>query len=574
MRQFRYETIATGRQGFNVSDVLILLSIATLLYAGVRLAFAAPAVLAGPEITLSPVALPWYAALSLGRMTASYCLSIFFSLLFGYAAYENPKARPVLIPALDVLQSVPLLSFLPVVLLGFSAIFPERMAAELSSIVLIFTSQAWNIAFSFYQSLSGVPRELREATAVFRLDRWLRFRKLELPFAAIGLIWNSVVSWSGGWFFLMAAEIFHVGNRDFRLPGLGAYLQTAAIAGDFRAVFSGVAVLILVIVLLDQLIWRPLIAWSHKFKVELVQDEDPPTSWFLDVLTRSWTLARIHSPLQVLSDRLDAALHRRLGEPAWFPEPASSHPRFSPWRWGVAGTLALIFGYVAYRSTALLGTVSASEWRTLAQAVLATCSRVAVALFLALLWTVPVGVAIGTNPRLANLLQAVVQVIAAVPATALFPILLLALLHVPAGLNIAATLLMLMGIQWYLLFNVIAGAAAIPADLLHTTRLLKLSHWDRWRTLILPALFPYIVTGSVVAGGGAWNASIVAEYVEFGGQTHSTLGVGAVIAEATAKSNYGLLLAGTLALVLTVVLINRTIWRKLYHLAERRYLMN
>ena len=574
MRQFRYETIATGRQGFNVSDVLILLSIATLLYAGVRLAFAAPAVLAGPEITLSPVALPWYAALSLGRMTASYCLSIFFSLLFGYAAYENPKARPVLIPALDVLQSVPLLSFLPVVLLGFSAIFPERMAAELSSIVLIFTSQAWNIAFSFYQSLSGVPRELREATAVFRLDRWLRFRKLELPFAAIGLIWNSVVSWSGGWFFLMAAEIFHVGNRDFRLPGLGAYLQTAAIAGDFRAVFSGVAVLILVIVLLDQLIWRPLIAWSHKFKVELVQDEDPPTSWFLDVLTRSWTLARIHAPLQVLSDRLDALLHRRLGEPSWFPEPSSSHPRFSPWRWGVSGALVLILGYVAYHSAALLGTVSASEWRTLAQAVLATCARVAVALFLAVLWTVPVGVAIGTNPRLANLLQAVVQVIAAVPATALFPILLLALLHVPAGLNIAATLLMLMGIQWYILFNVIAGAAAIPADLLHTTRLLNLSRLDRWRTLILPALFPYIVTGCVVAGGGAWNASIVAEYVEFGGQTHATLGVGAVIARATADSNYGLLLAGTLALVLTVVLINRTIWRKLYHLAERRYLMD
>lgn len=572
-RQFRYGSLVTeGRQGFNLSDAIILFGIAALLYAGLRLAFRSPAVLAGPEINLSPLALPWYATLSVGRMAAAYLLSLLFSLSYGYAAYQNRAARSVLMPALDVLQSVPILSFLPVVLLSLNAVMPERAAAEISSIVLIFTSQAWNMTFSFYQSLSTIPGELKEASAIFRLNRWLRFRKLELPFAAIGLIWNSVMSWSGGWFFLMAAEIFHVGQRDFRLPGLGAYLQTAANSGNLHAVLLGVATLVIVIVLLDQLVWRPLIAWSHKFKVEMVEDDEPPTSWFLDVLSRSWLLARVReSRIHAWGERLDAVLHAWLGDRGIYPEGQANRARPSLWVLGTGLGIAVAIGFGVYRSTGLLLSLPAATWRELLHGVVATFCRVGVALFVALLWTVPLGVAIGTNRRLANILQPLVQVIAAVPATALFPVVLLAFLHMPGGLNIAAILLMMMGTQWYLLFNVIAGASSIPVDLIHTTKLLQLSPIDRWRTLILPALFPYIITGAVTAGGGAWNASIVAEYVEFGGHTHSTVGAGALIARATATSNYSLLLAATLALVLSVVLINRLLWRRLYRLAERRY---
>jgi NitT/TauT family transport system permease protein len=477
----------------------------------------------------------------------------------------------VLMPLLDILQSVPILSFLPVVLLGLTAIMPQSIAAELAAIVLIFTSQAWNITFSFYQSMTTIPMELREAAAIFRLDPWARFKILELPFAAIGLLWNSMMSWSGGWFFLMAAEIFHVGSRDFRLPGLGTYLQSAANAGDVRAVVAGLATLILVIVMLDQFVWRPLTVWTDKFKVEMLEGDEPPHSWFAAVLSRSWLVEqfgeRVWTPFSEWIDtRLRDPLSGHIEPPERLPEPGRSR---------VAITIAVVFAlltlYGAYRAILLLITLPSDTWPRLGLGLLATLLRVVASLIIALLWTVPLGVAIGTSRKLANFLQPIVQVIAAIPATALFPIVLIALLRLPGGLNIAAIVLMLMGTQWYLLFNVIAGASAIPQDLRLTTELLQLSRIDRWRTLILPALFPYIVTGAITAGGGAWNASIVAEHVEFGGQTVSTVGIGSLIANATGEGQYALLLAGTLGMVLAVVLINRLFWQRLYHIAEERY---
>ena len=278
MRQFRFSPALPENPTFTVGDAVILLAITTILYAGARLAFRAPAIIAGPDISLSPLALPWYVLLSVGRMAAAYFLSLLFSLFYGYAAARNRTARTVLMPLLDVLQSVPILSFLPVVLLSLSAVLPQAFAAEVAAIVLIFTSQAWNMTFSFYQSITTIPSEMREAAAVFRFDPWLRFKAVELPFAAIGLLWNSIMSWSGGWFFLMAAEIFHVGARDFRLHGLGAYLQTAANEGNLTAVLSGVITLVGVIVLLDQLLWRPLIAWTDRFKMDIVEGDEPPKS--------------------------------------------------------------------------------------------------------------------------------------------------------------------------------------------------------------------------------------------------------------------------------------------------------
>jgi NitT/TauT family transport system permease protein len=563
-----FSAVHLTERPFAWGDAVVLLVIAVLLYAGARLAFEAPAVVEGPEISLAPGALPWYAARSIGRMTAAYVLSLTFTLVYGYQAAYNRRAEQILVPLLDVFQSVPILSFLPVVLLSLSAVLPQRAAAEIASIVLIFTSQVWNMTFAWYQSLTTIPKELREASAIFRLGR-LRLRVLELPFAAIGLIWNSMMSWAGGWFFLMAAEIFTVGDRDFRLAGLGGYLKEAADQGDVGAIALGLGVLVLVIVALDQLVWRPLLAWSDRFKVEMVEGDAPPTSWFYD----AWRASRIAAWLSQRAARpfLEALDHRLTG--AGPPlDPPGPPDRTPPWVWrtlvalGIAGLL-----YGGVRAGTMLLQVPQQQWFAIGLGLASTLLRVAAALAIALAWTVPVGVAIGTSPRVAAWLQPVVQIAASIPATALFPVFVLALAARPGGLNLAAVLLMLMGTQWYLLFNVIAGAAAIPQDLKYTAALLQLSRGERWRTLVLPALFPYLITGAITAGGGAWNASIVAEHVEFGGRTLSTVGLGALISRATAAGDYPLLLAATLVMVLAVVGINRLVWRRLYVLAAERY---
>lgn len=561
----------TQRPLWTWGDGIVLLSVAALLYVGVHLALDAPPVITGPTISLSPAVLPWYVARSLGRMGAAYLLSLLFTLIYGYLAAYNRWAEPILLPLLDVLQSVPILSFLPVVLLSLSAILPQHIAAEIASIVLIFTSQVWNLTFAWYQSLTTIPKELGEASTIFRFNGWLHFRVIALPFAALSLIWNSMMSWAGGWFFLMAAEIFTVGERDFRLPGLGAYLQEAANQEDLQAIAWGVGTLIVVIVLLDQFVWRPFLAWGERFKVEMVESERSPTSWFYEALRSAylttWLQRKIIRPAL---ESLDRVLLR------YFPviEKPVQSSLLRVWSAYLIGMLigaGLVYG--VYRAGQVLSTVPPSAWERIGWGLGATLLRVLTALGLAVAWTVPVGVAIGTNARLAAWLQPLVQIAASIPSTALFPVLLLVLLTLPGGLNFAAVLLMLMGTQWYLLFNTIAGAAAIPQDLKYTAALLRLSRWDRWRTLILPALFPFIITGAITASGGAWNASIVAEHVEFGGHTLSTPGIGALIAEATAKGDYPLLLASTLSMILTVTLINRLVWRQLYRLAEEYYRM-
>jgi NitT/TauT family transport system permease protein len=567
-RIFKIEQDTEGRMAWG--DVVVIIGIAGLLYLGVRLASGAAEVVKGPEISLSPAALPIYAALSLGRMTAAYVLSILFSLVYGYYAAYKRWGPPVLLPILDVLQSVPILSFLPVVLLSLTAILPQGVATEIAAIVLIFTSQAWNMTFSWYQSLITIPNELKEASTIFQFNPIMRFRVLQLPFAAIGLIWNSMMSWAGGWFFLMAAEIFTVGKRDFRLQGLGAYLQEAANQGNMEAIIWGVGVLILVIVLLDQLVWRPLLAWSNRFKLEMVEGDVPFSSWFYNALHNSHFIDRLHLDKlwRSFSDKIDTWSLR------YFPMTDTARPRKARYSFigyllaAVAG-ICLIYG--VYRAGQMLWLVPSSQWSEIVVGVGATMLRVTAALVITLAWTVPVGVAIGTNPRLATVLQPLVQIAASIPATALFPVFLIVILKLPGGLSLAAVFLMLLGTQWYMLFNIIAGAAVIPQDLKYTSILMHMSRWERWRILILPTLFPYIITGGIAAGGGAWNASIVAEYVRFGGHTVNTTGIGAVIAKATAAGNYPLLLAATLSMILTVVMINRFGWRRLYRLAQERY---
>lgn len=554
------------------ADVLVLVGIVVLLYIGVRLAMDSPAVLAAPTIALELHWLPLYAGLSLARMLAAYILSLIFSLVYGRLAAYNRQAEMVLLPLLDVLQSVPILSFLPAVVLSLSALLPQRLAVELSSIVLIFTSQVWNMTFAWYQSLTTIPKELREVSICFGINGWLQFSRLELPFGAISMIWNSMMSWAGGWFFLMAAEMFTVGQRSFRLPGLGAYLQEAANQGNLWALGWGILTLLLLIVVLDQLVWRPLLAWSDRFNLQMVSRDNPPSSWFYDVLRNAqlvaWFHERVLRPVSAAVD--DYLAHKFQARAVVGTSHAPTQGLVGRILWGVL-IAALVYGTL--RAGQMLTEVSPTQWSEIVLGIGFTLLRVIGALTIALAWTLPLGVAIGTNPRLARWLQPLVQIAASVPATALFPAVLLVLLGLPGGLNLAAVVLMLMGTQWYLLFNVIAGASAIPQDLKYTTALLQVNRWRRWRILVLPAIFPYVITGAITASGGAWNASIVAEHVEFAGETHSVTGIGALIARATAVGDYPLLLAATLAMVLTVVLINRLVWRRLYRIAEQRYRM-
>jgi NitT/TauT family transport system permease protein len=555
----------------HATDILIFAAGLALFYGLITVArtWLGP-VRPGIVIDRSPLALPAYAAYSLLRILAAYILSLAFTLAYGYLAAYNSAAERVMIPLLDILQSIPVLSFLPGVMLAMVALFPERQfGVEFGAILLIFTGQVWNMAFSFYASLKSVPREMREAARVYHFNWWQRFRNVELPSAAIGLVWNSMMSVAGGWFFLMACEMFVLGNRDFRLPGLGSYLQTAASTGDTRAILWGLLVMVAVIVLLDQLLWRPVIAWAQKFKLEQVESSEAPQSWVLDAIRRSRTLPRFRTRVIVpLSERLAMRFAGSL-------ENSSPNKKAARLRIWLARLFAIILlaaiTYAVASAAIMIAGLDRGEVANVGVGLLATFVRVNVALLIGAAWTIPVGVAIGFNPRLARLAQPLAQIAASVPATALFPIVLLVLIQVGGGLGLASVVLLLLGTQWYILFNVIAGAIAIPSDLKEAAAVFKLGTVARWRKLILPGIFPYLITGFVTASGGAWNASIVAEYFHFKGQTFSTIGLGATISRATDSGDFNLLIAATIAMAVVVVSINRLVWRPLYRLAETRF---
>lgn len=526
-----------------------------------------------PEIDLHPLALPKYALFSVARLALAYLVSLVVTLVYAYVASHNARAERVMIPLLDTLQSIPVLSFLPPVMVAMVTLFPDRqLGVELGSILLIFTGQVWNMTFSAYSSFRNVPQELRDAAQVYRLSWWQKFAQIELPYAVIGLAWNSMMSVAGGWFFLMACEMFVLGNRDLRLPGLGSYLQTAANAGDTRAILWGIFVMIAVIVLIDQMIWRPVIAWSEKFKFEQVEASQTPRSPILDFLRRSRILSRAGRALA--GPALEALS-------LYFARREASRSATQPQRvWIVRSTQALgviaVLGvlYAIGKMGVMLAGVSVPEIRGILLGAGATFLRVELVLALAGLWTVPVGVAVGLRPRLAAIAQPIAQVAASVPATALFPIVLLVLIRIGGGLGIGSIVLLLLGTQWYMLFNVIAGASSIPTDLKEVCEVFHVSRTERWRKLLLPAIFPYLVTGFVTASGGAWNASIVAEYFKFHGKTYAITGLGAVISRATDTGNFPALLAATIVMASMVVTVNRLLWRRMYALASTRYSLN
>ncbi|MGA7574720.1 MAG: ABC transporter permease subunit [Terriglobales bacterium] len=518
------------------------------------------------EISRSLGALPVYAGYSLLRIALAYVLSLLFAVTYGYVAAYRPRAERFMIPLLDVLQSIPVLSFLPGVMLAMAALFPGRqLGVELGAVLLIFTGQVWNMAFSFYASLKSIPREMREAATIYRFNWWQRFLQIELPFATIGLVWNSMMSVAGAWFFLMACEQF----GDFRLPGLGSYLQDAADNGDTRSILLGILTMVAVIVLIDQLVWRPVIAWAEKFKMEQVESTSAPTSWVFDLLRRSRGIAlfrkRAVRPLREEMIHYFAPRREVRAE-------SSQQNSAVLWLWRVFGIAVLgAIGYAVVQVVMILTGLHSSDFRQIGVGLAATFLRVNLTLVLGALWTIPVGVAIGFNPRLARIAQPLAQIAASVPATALFPVVLLVLIRLGGGLGVGSIVLLLLGTQWYILFNVIAGAIAIPTDLKEAADVFGIKGWERWRKLILPGIFPFLVTGMITASGGAWNASIVAEYFHFKGQTYSTVGIGAMISAATDAKNFDLLLASTIALAAVVVTTNRLLWRRLYSLAETRF---
>ncbi len=536
-----------------------------------------------PEIviSLSPRALPAYAFYSVVRIGLAYLLSVSFAIGYGYTAAYNPRVENFLIAVLDILQSIPVLSFLPPVMLAMIALFPTRQfGIELGAIVLLFTGAVWNLAFSFYSSLKSIPRELIEATAVYRFSALQRFIQLELPYAAIGLVWNSIISVAGAWFTLMVCEMFHFGTRSFGLPGLGSYLQTAADRGNGLAIFYGIASMVAIIVATDQLVWRPLIAWSDKFKFEQVESSKRVTSPVLHLVSHSRALAGIvRHTAEPLAERLYLRSAQRQEQRAQtlrqraMAAGVGDRPRMSRTVGRVllgAAVLAAV-SYAAFQALLLLRPLAAPEYLHIAHGALATFLRVNLALALAAGWTIPVGVAIGSNPRLARLAQPLAQIAASVPATALFPVLLLALVRLGGGIGIGSIALMLLGTQWYILFNVIAGAMAIPSDLKEVATLFGFSRLQRWKTVILPGIFPFLITGLVTASGGAWNASIIAEYFSIHGHILKTTGLGAQIEDATANGEFAVLLMCTIVISLMVVTTNRLVWRPLYRLAETRY---
>ncbi|MFY9549591.1 MAG: ABC transporter permease subunit [Thermoanaerobaculia bacterium] len=532
---------------------------------------------AATPIDLRPSALPGYTLLSLSRGFAAYILSLLFTLVYGTVAAHSKRAERVMIPLLDIGQGIPVLGFLPGLVLGMVALFPRsNIGLELACILMIFTGQVWNMVFSFYGSLRSIPAELKEVARIHRFGWFKTFRTVEVSSSAIGLVWNSMMSMAGGWFFLTVNEAFTLGNRDFRLPGVGSYMAVAIEKGDQRAMLWAILAMSIMIIAVDQLLWKPLVAWSQRFRLEELASADKPRSWVLDLARRSPLMRRLRrarsqiaqarpnpvatatsagSAVSVVADTASARLRRALVGAA-----------------GICAAVAALWGSV--HLVRLVTSLTRQEWVALAAALGATFLRTAGALALAVLWTVPAGIVIGRSAVWSRRLQPVVQLVASFPAPMIFPLATAAMLACGLPFSVIASVLMLLGAQWYVLFNVLAGASAVPHDLEEAAQTYGLVGAERWKKLFLPAIFPYLVTGLITAAGGAWNASIVAETLRYKGRTLQTFGLGSTITHATLTANFPLLAAGVLTMSAALIILNRAVWRPLYRLAESKYALN
>jgi NitT/TauT family transport system permease protein len=572
------ETPLEGVAGVAV-DLFLIATLAALVGGVVVLAqrWNAPIRTATP-IDLDPRALPGYTLLSLSRGFAAYLLSLVFTLVYGTIAAHSKRAEKVMIPLLDIGQGIPVLGFLPGLVLGMVALFPHsNVGLELACVLMIFTGQVWNMVFSFYGSVRAVPAELREVARIHRFGWFKTFRTVEVSSSAIGLVWNSMMSMAGGWFFLTVNEAFTLGNRDFRLPGVGSYMAVAIAKGDKRAMLWAIVAMSVMILAVDQLLWKPLVAWSERFRLEELSSADKPKSWVLDLLRRAPLMRRFHRWRRRAAgggggDAVQESARRMVSPPADAARGGLLLRRSLLWLFGAAAIASAAWG--SFRVVHLLLAVPGPEWRTLAAALGATFLRTAGALAVAVLWTVPAGILIGRSPTWSRRLQPVVQLVASFPAPMIFPLVTAAMLALRIPFAVIAAMLMLLGAQWYVLFNVLAGASAIPHDLEEAAQTYHVGGVALWRKLFLPAVFPYLVTGLITAAGGAWNASIVAETLDYQGRTLETFGLGSTITRATQGANFPLLAAGVLTMSLALILLNRAVWRPLYRLAESRYALN
>jgi NitT/TauT family transport system permease protein len=518
-------------------------------------------------VTLDPANLPEYALRTTLRMFGAILASLVFTFLVGTLAAKSRKAELVIVPALDILQSVPVLGFLTFTVVFFLRLFPgSQLGAECAAIFAIFTAQAWNMAFSFYQSLRTVPSDLDEVSRHFRLSAWLRFWRLEVPFAAPGLIWNTMMSMSGGWFFVVASEAISVGDTSVRLPGIGSWLAMAIDERDIGAVGLAVAAMAVVILAYDQLLFRPIVAWADKFRSEQTAAQQRPQSWVYDLVRRGRLIKKLYARLAVPDLRL--------------PVPAlpAAITKWTRLWGGWAGDIVWLGIVLAVTAFALWLVVDYLRANLGINDVIGafglgffTLARVAVLIAIASLIWVPIGVWIGLRPSVAERVQPVAQFLAAFPANVLFPAVVVIIVSLRLNPNIWLSPLMILGAQWYILFNVVAGASAFPTDLREAASVFRLRSWQWWRKAILPAIFPYYVTGALTASGGSWNASIVAEVASWGDTKLEASGLGAFIAKATDAGDYPRVVLGIAVMSIFVVVINRLLWRPLYQLAERRF---
>jgi NitT/TauT family transport system permease protein len=551
-----------------VALILVIGAMVLIVYGGEQTTLPLSALDAAP-VSLDPANLPLYALRTTMRMLLALVCSIVFTFIYAALAAKSRRAEIILIPLLDILQSVPILGFLTFTVVFFLNLFPGRvLGAELACVFAIFTSQAWNMTFSMYQSLRNVPKDLEEATQSFHLSGWQRFWRLDVPFAMPGLIWNTMMSMSGGWFFVVASEAITVGNTMVTLPGIGSYVALGIEKQNLPAIGYAILTMLLVIIAYDQLLFRPVVAWADKFRFEQTASATAPTSWMLDMFRRTRALRALTYPF--------ATLNRSFSNLQIAPSASRSATakRGPPSRIVDVVWLTLIVAatsYAAWRAYQYLSaTLMPSDVLTAVGYGCITLLRVIVLIALASLIWVPVGVWIGLRPKLAERVQPLVQFLAAFPANLAFPVFVVIIVRYGLNANVWLSPLMILGTQWYILFNVIAGASAFPTDLREAAGSFHLKGWRWWVKVILPGIFPYYITGAITASGGSWNASIVAEVASWG-DTHLTAnGLGAYIAAATEAGDFPRVVLGIAVMCIMVTLFNRLLWRPLYAFGERR----
>jgi len=526
------------------------------------------------SISLTPTNLPFYALRTVLRMFIALIFSILFTFIVGALAAKNRRAEQIIIPAIDILQSIPVLSFLSITVTVFIRLFPHSLLGpECASIFAIFCAQVWNMTFGFYQSLKTMPHDLQEVSAMFRLSAWQRFWKMEVPFSMSGLLWNMMISMSASWFFVVLSEAISVSHQNIRLPGIGSYIALAIAQKDLQAVGYAILTMVIVIFLYDQILFRPLIAWSEKFKVEQSPDESEYQSWLIDLIRRSRLTKKLTQALGILSDSFVNVRWLRISEPKAVKEIDFKRQKRLDRFWGAVVLMCIVSG-AWFLLRFILAELKVSDILHVFLLGAATGTRVIGLIILSSLIWIPVGVWVGLRPRIAQKIQPVIQFVAAFPANLFYPLFVIAIVEFNLNVEIWVTPLMILGTQWYILFNVIAGASTIPRELYLAADNFGLKGWIWWKRLALPGIFPFYITGAITAAGGAWNASIVAEWVSWGNTTLKATGLGEYIQASTSAGDFPKIALGTAMMCVYVLTFNHLIWRPLYRLAEQRFNFN